>query len=249
MACKLCGLEKPLQLSHIIPEFFYKPIYDEKHRIFPRMGGRLPKAPPLQKGIRERLLCRECEQKLSPYEKYNRRVLFGGTEIAVQQQGNTLLLSGLLYEKIRIFYLSILWRMSLAKGHRMWRNVQLGPHEEKIRGMIFRENPGEPHEYGFYCIVPLFDGTMVADWILEPDLVRNKNGRFYRVVMGGFLFLFHVSKVRLDRHLESRFVDKAGRWTITVVDARKIPFIQGEALRVYKALKRERPNIALQTDR
>ncbi len=240
MGCKLCGFEKPLQLSHIIPEFFYKAIYDEKHRIFPRMGGGPLKAWPLQKGIRERLLCWDCEQKLSPYEKYNRGVLFGGTEIAVQQRGNTLVLSGLMYEKIRIFYLSILWRMSVAKGHRMWRNVQLGPHEEKIRSMILCEEPGQPYEYGFYCVVPLFDGKMIDDWILEPDLVKDKNGRFYRVVMGGFLFLFYVSKVRLDQRLESRFVDKAGRWTIALVDARKIPFIQGEALRVYKALKCER---------
>lgn len=30
--CKLCLKEKELMFSHIIPEFFYEPMYDEKHR-------------------------------------------------------------------------------------------------------------------------------------------------------------------------------------------------------------------------
>ena len=33
MKCKLCLKENKLSRSHIIPEFFYKPLYDEKHRI------------------------------------------------------------------------------------------------------------------------------------------------------------------------------------------------------------------------
>ncbi len=80
MTCRLCQRHKPLQNSHVVPEFFYKPSYDEKHRIYARIGARLAGMPPLQKGFREPLLCWDCEQKLSPYEKYNREILYGGVE-------------------------------------------------------------------------------------------------------------------------------------------------------------------------
>jgi len=32
MKCKICCQQKELRDSHIIPEFFYKPMYDDKHR-------------------------------------------------------------------------------------------------------------------------------------------------------------------------------------------------------------------------
>lgn len=80
MACRLCQKDKPLQNSHVVPEFFYKPSYDKKHRIYARISGKLAHMPPLQKGLREPLLCRDCEQKLSPYEKYNREILYGGVD-------------------------------------------------------------------------------------------------------------------------------------------------------------------------
>lgn len=33
MNCAICKDNSDLKNSHIIPEFFYKPLYDEKHRI------------------------------------------------------------------------------------------------------------------------------------------------------------------------------------------------------------------------
>jgi len=34
MACKLCNNEVPLRNSHIIPEFLYASLYDDKHRFY-----------------------------------------------------------------------------------------------------------------------------------------------------------------------------------------------------------------------
>ncbi len=52
--CALC-LERPLRDSHVIPEFLYKSIYDEKHRFYALAVGEYPGYE--QKGIRESLLC------------------------------------------------------------------------------------------------------------------------------------------------------------------------------------------------
>ncbi len=54
MSCRLCKNDKPLQNSHVIPEFLYGPSYDAKHRIgVVRVG--LPGRRLRQKGIREPL--------------------------------------------------------------------------------------------------------------------------------------------------------------------------------------------------
>src|SRR3546814_16606531 len=78
MHCALCLLPKPLQDSHIIPEFLYGVMYDDKHRynvlsLAPERRERIE-----QKGVREQLLCRDCEQKFSKLESYASLVLQGG---------------------------------------------------------------------------------------------------------------------------------------------------------------------------
>ena len=234
MICRLCQDENVLKNSHIIPEFFYKPIYDSRHRLHLRKSGKRVIGKPLQKGIRERLLCEDCEQQLSRNEKYVREVLFGGTEIGIMRFQHKRVLSNLDYKKVRLFFLSLIWRMSVASEHSMWKNVNLGPHEEPIRFMVHSENPGEPWKYGFMWIVPLFDGEILEDWILEPDYVSNDWGRLYRVVLSGFLYCFHISNQRLPVQMNEWLIRKDGSWVVPFKSASEIPFIREEAKRISK---------------
>jgi len=65
--CKLCGNPSELQNSHIIPEFFYKLIYDSNPK-----GFQIIPADPSKKigfeqqGIREHLLCKSSFVALTP---------------------------------------------------------------------------------------------------------------------------------------------------------------------------------------
>jgi len=231
VTCKLCQQDNPLQNSHIVPEFFYKPSYDDKHRIYARVGAKLAQMAPLQKGFRERLLCWHCEQKLSPYEKYNREILYGGVEITGSRKGNRIEFTELDYKRVRVFYLSLLWRMSIA-SQRFWGEVSLGRHEEKVRKMVLQEDPGEPYDYGVCCIAPLFDGHLLADFILQPDRKRNRHGWFYRVVLGGFLFMFYISVGRQKGIEKELFIQKNGCWVVPVIDAWNIEFLREEAKRI-----------------
>jgi len=239
VVCRLCNEDHNLKNSHIIPEFFYKPIYDSKHHLPARKSGKPVQGKPLQKGIRERLLCEDCEQQLGGNEKYVREVLFGGTEIGVQRFQNRLVLSNLNYTKVRLFFLSLIWRMSVASEHAMWKSVDLGPHEEPIRQMVHSENASEPWEYGFLCIIPFFDGQFAEDWILEPDWVQSDWGRLYRLIVGGCVYLFHISNQRLPAPLSKLLIKKDGSWIISFKDARKMPFIRREAERVFEAMGSE----------
>jgi len=222
--CKLCKRERTLRKSHIIPEFFYKEIYDEKGRFFPRKTGKAGRQE--QKGIRELLLCDECEGHLSAFEKYGREVIFGGEEIAGKRTQDAVFLSELDYPKLKVFLISILWRMSVASGP-MWSLVDLGPHEEKLRKLVLNGVPGDELDIPVLCTAPLFEGELLTDLILQPDSVLGHDGHYFRAVIGGYIFSFFVSEtvITWPKPLRKITLKEDGTWIILVKDAREIEFL------------------------
>ena len=89
--------------------------------------------------------------------------------------GNDLRLRDVDYTQLRLFYLSLLWRMSVST-HPYFKEVSLGPHEEVLRRMLLEGRPGEPDQYGLLCVAPVFEAQHLGDWMMPPDSVR-ANGR------------------------------------------------------------------------
>lgn len=56
--------------------------------------------------------------------------------------GKILLLTNLPYRPLKLFRLSLLWRMSVS-SLREFALVKLGPHEERIRQMLLQDDPGQ----------------------------------------------------------------------------------------------------------
>jgi len=79
--CKLCLHEKELRHSHILPEFMYQNLYDQAPKRFYTLTVNLDKAEESkkkieQKGIREYLLCGDCEVQLSKFENYAAETIY-----------------------------------------------------------------------------------------------------------------------------------------------------------------------------
>jgi hypothetical protein len=51
-------------------------------------------------------------------------------------------------------------------------------------------------------------------------------------VLGGFLFMFYVSAVRLQDKGEQLFIQENGDWNIPIMDAQNIEFLREEAKRM-----------------
>ena len=113
-----------------------------------------------------------------------------GTEVLIQKRRHQWHISNLDYTRVRIIFLSLIWRMSVASQDPMWKNINLAPDEEPIRRMVHEGNPGEPWQDGFLCIVVLFDRKPIVDWLLDRDWVRSEWGRMYRLWVGGCIYLF-----------------------------------------------------------
>jgi len=223
MTCHLCQQDRELCNSHIIPEFIYSPMYDEKHKFLVISGDRDKPIQHKQKGIREPLLCQPCETILSRHENYVSRILYRETD-PLTTEGNRYRLSGLRYDHVRLCYLGILWKMSISKLP-MFREVSLGPHEEKLRQMVLHDEPGRADQYGFIGVVPFIDGKVFPNFILQPDCIKHQGRHIYRAVIGGLLFMFLVSSHPIDPEIQRAFAHPDGTWVLIGEDVRRIPFL------------------------
>lgn len=191
-ACRLCLRVAPLARSHVIPEFIFASLYDEKHRfieVVDMLRGRVTRG---QKGYRERLLCSECESLVNRYERHARRLFVDPLPAKVSRLRRTH--HNLEYARLKLFFLSVLWRASISSLD-VFKHVELGPHEERVRQAILRGDPGPPEVYATMIWVLNFNGEQLRDFIVEPTHMRVEGRKCYRFVMGGFVILMFVAAV------------------------------------------------------
>lgn len=121
-----------------------------------------------------------------------------------------IILRSLDYSMLKLFLLSILWRIGVAKG-KFFRCIKLGPHEESLRQMLNREDPGEPDEYG--CLIslllpePEFD---VSHVLPQPFSTRTEGHNGVLLSFRGFAFQFFISRHALRPGVEGSFLNRAG---------------------------------------
>ena len=212
--CKLClgqGLE--LRNSHIIPEFFYKPIYDPKHQF--NVFSETEESPgrPEQKGLREYLMCGSCEQKLGKWEKYVKELLFDRAPQGIDR-GDRMEYPGIDYAGFKLFQMSLIWRMSVTslKGAG-FDNVDVGrTHEERLRNMLDCSDPGEPHDYGCWLVHVAYQISEVGSVIVAPTKTPKRvlGHTCYRTVLGGLFWGFFVSSHMVDFPQKQIFLSKSG---------------------------------------
>lgn len=218
MPCALCLKDAELRRSHIIPEFLYESIYDDKHRL--QVLSLLPDQPNWreQKGLREQLLCDACEQKISVWERYASLLLKGGTPIQYRREGRIICLSGLDYEKFKLFQLSVLWRAG-ASSLPFFKEVQLGPHAEKLRRQLLAGDPGSEDRYGCVMFGISANNRPFTDVIMQPGKVRLNGYAGYKFVFGGFLWSMLVSSHDIVGPMRQCILRRSGETVLMVRDA------------------------------
>jgi hypothetical protein len=197
--CPLCLEEgKLLAHSHIIPEFNYEELYDEKHRLRTFEGDGTVEDPKwMQKGIREYLLCgaregiREgCEGKLSVWESHAANLLGVGKIDPLKVPQNKILEIPIQYKEFKLYGMSLIWRLAVTSQ----RNLaigSLGKTQETLRQAIEAENPLEPEMFPFYIRAFLApDGNFYSDWMSSPFWHDFYGKRAVSMAIGGLTYTF-----------------------------------------------------------
>lgn len=201
MKCKLCRKVRTLKNSHIIPEFVYRPLYDEINRYHVVTTHENDRNKYLQKGIREKLLCDECETLLSKNERYVSLLFSGSISLNITGNSNLIRVEGLDYAKFKLFALSILWRAGVATHH-TFEEVRLGSHEQVLQRMVLTGDPGPPEKYPFFLSPILLNKQLLKGLIVQPTEARVAGHFAYRFVFAGLAWVFIVSRHRIPSVLQ-----------------------------------------------
>lgn len=234
--CKLCLQTKELLHSHILSEFLYEPTYDDAHKFMSLSSHPLQKTRPFQKGLREYLLCKECEGQLARYESSAANILRIAGDYRTPD-ARVIEIPSFDYQNFKLFGMSLIWRCHISELH-MFRAVKLGLHAERIRRMLAAEDAGDPLHYPFMLLK--IESTEPTDGIIiAPGLSRFQGHNAYIFMAYGFEWIFIVSRHSRNLPREYPFVGLKAELVILVENWGKQEFLHKMRKRMSKLIEKD----------
>lgn len=250
--CKLCQRPKEsLENSHIIPDAFWRKVkgvaQGKKNGLYISMEKH--KNQYGQDTHTEELLCWDCEQKLSTnLENYAVKLCLQNPSnigITITKQENSRLLSGVNYEKLKLFQLSVLWRASVSTKN-IYSGIKLIPaEEERIRQALYELKPLAKHEYG--CIMSLLwinkDQKTTREskaFMISPYAHPAGQHNFFVFVFGGFEWRFSIPSCSKNIIDEQRIITEQGSMICQLKDIHSDPVLFEVLFNAYKNQKEGR---------
>lgn len=198
--CRLCENDRELRNSHIISEFLYDALYNNKHQLMGIHGGGSRGWKVLQKGIREPLFCEPCEQHFNKhFETPFLAQWLRGNPLPDPWNATDLVTVQVDYTAFKLFHLSVLFRAGVSTLP-TYAAVTLGPHEARLRRLLLDRNAGESWQYPVFGYAVVHHKTKrLITMITQPQ--RSKfGGRWcYGMMYGGAEWWVCVAS---DRNVE-----------------------------------------------
>ncbi len=227
--CALCLNQAKLEDSHILPEFVYRPIYEDGKAVELDIGRGTRGTK--RKGYTEYLLCRSCEARFSALESYFANAWHNPAKRIrpdVIAEG-MITISGFDYARFKLFHMSLLWRMGAATTA-PFKNVRLGARGERLRQLLLADNPGEPDEFALFGL-GLRDpdtGSWQDEIMHAPQVARIRGQWIYTVLFYGVRWHYFASK-----HFEGRVIPavftKSGDLPLVIRDWTSDPYLKQAA--------------------
>lgn len=194
--------------SHIIPESMYwglqndetpSPVIASPHEREFQM--RRPN------GIWGRFLCARDEKQFNDWDAHAVEVLRRPVAVAVEGGWRY---EGLKYEKLKLFFISLLWRAH-SSGADFFDRVNLGVHADRLKGLIKARCASEPSDYS---VMLWRSDELLAKAIIAPFCERYDGVRFVRFYLPGYMALIKVDQRPLPQEFRGRELPATGSWYV-----------------------------------
>lgn len=207
--------------SHIIPEFLWRQLYGPTGKaISARID--LPYNRSIGRGVREKLLCRECDENLGRYEDYFSKLWYGITPFPERVEEAVLLKVD--YVRFKLFHLAVLWRAHESTLPEFCR-VRLGSAAEVIRGSLHSgvDPSVDKFPIAAQAVVNPLDDRVFHNLLALPVPFRRNSGWVYAPLYAGCLWYIGVTPGVLVG--EANVLREDGKIVIPPVSIRQIPRI------------------------
>lgn len=218
-SCQLCLQDKKLIKAHIIPEHFYKGLYDEKGQFIEVHvdKDKSEKTKKRFKGIWDNtILCGDCDNSiLGKLDDYAAKILWGYRNQELKftdfQRPDEPLVQwrtayGIDTTRIKLFFLSMLWRADVSKNV-FFEDVDLGTeHRDKIRSMIIENNAGTRNDYPILLLHYSRSDTESRKVISKIFKYQKDAVTYYVAIMSGILVLWYIEPNATTEKFKSMIV-------------------------------------------
>ncbi|MAE50956.1 MAG: hypothetical protein CMH27_04025 [Micavibrio sp.] len=194
--CKLTKKQGKAVKSHIIPSSFFMRQGDAPPLIMATGENVFPKKS--RTGLYDQaLVIEEGEKYFDAPDDYAHKLLISGREqlhpLIVEGKEVGLGLNSYDYEKLKLFFLSVLWRAAETSLGPFSR-VKIGPHASKIRQMILDNDPGCPETYSVVLFRFAKVKSMKKGTVLFPYREKLLGCNWYR-----FFFCEYTALIKVDQ--------------------------------------------------
>ena len=227
MICQLCLEDKQLiKNSHVIPNFMYKGLFGATHKLANVNINDITKVTYHQTGFKDRdILCADCDNVvIGKFERYASNYLYNShdsieTEIVL---GDAIHVScirykNLEYTKLKLFFLSILWKSHLSKNS-FFKEIDLGIiYAERLRKMILDNDAGAEDEFEVILIKIANNETKPIQSIIQPRRLKDNGNTAYVYHINEIMYHFNVSNYNKMSMFDKGIIKKDGIIDIAII--------------------------------
>jgi hypothetical protein len=194
LTCRLCLKDSVLRNSHIVPEFLYGDLYNNKHQLLGIHGRGSKGCEIQQKGLREYLFCDDCERHFNElFEMPFRRTWIENCPLLNPWETEDVHWIQVDYKKFKLFHLSVLFRASVCNLP-TFSEVSLGPHEERLRLMLLNNDAGPVNRYPIFGYAVIHHKTKrIVQIVSKAQANRFGGRRCYGLMYGGVEWWIGIS--------------------------------------------------------
>ena len=205
--CNLCKETKELQrVCHVIPDFFYREnnLFHEHHNLvyidlqtLLKTGEKKIISNKQKTGEYDlNKLCKGCDGNIiGGYESYTREFFYAeglpiGKELILTDKNGYIECSNVDYTKLKLLFLSILWRAALS-NRPVFSEIKIDDNiSEELRKMILNGEPKKDTEFPVFFINTFFDKTISSDYLIQPIRMKVANEDGFMFAFGGMIVTF-----------------------------------------------------------
>jgi len=230
MICKFCGENKRLIKAHIIPEAFFRRLRTGQIPLLMTTNspGKHPKRLPV--GVYDgTIVCADCEKIWGQWDSYGQSFLgdipLGGKPLSVQGRTVAYMVEQYDYVKLKLFFISLLWRAS-ASSQPYYARISLGSVESKAKELILNRNPGTREQ--FSVTLAKFDHPL-GTGMLDPHKERPEGINYCRFYLGGYVAYIKTDSRPGVAHLRDFALSPSGPLYVIARDlerSKELPLIK-----------------------
>jgi len=185
-----------------------------------------PKLGALRPGqVKEYLLCEECERQFQQWERTAGTFYHDICSLDAEAIREEVEFRGLNYQRLKLFYLSVIWRASVS-CHTAMTPVSLGKREMFVEAMIREANAGTTREFPIVGFVIRSSQEHREKLIALPSKTRLCGMLSYCMYARGLTVYWMTSSQCWNRKIEERALREDGTWKLETQSWNKAPLIR-----------------------